>query len=110
MSSKQWLALVAWVFVPAAAFAQEKQTQYAPTDAAAPITAIGYESAFKGYRSPSDEGNTPDKVWRSANEEMGKLGGHAGQMKESPSQPAGASNAVPSTPVQGGAVDHSKHH
>ena len=110
MSSKQWLALAAWVLVPVATIAQEKQTQYAPTNAAAPVTAISYESAFKGYRSPSDEGNTPDKVWRSANEEMGKLGGHAGQMKDSPSQPAGTSNAAPSAPAQGGAVDHSKHH
>jgi hypothetical protein len=110
MSSKQWLALAAWVLVPVAAIAQEKQTQPAPTDATAPVTAISYESAFTGYRTPSDEGNTPDKVWRSANEEMGKLGGHAGQMKDGASQPTGTSSAAPSAPAQGGVVDHSKHH
>lgn len=110
MSSRQWLALAAWVLVPVAAVAQEKQTQVVPTDAAAPVTAITYESAFKGYRSLTDDGNTPDKVWRSANQEMGKLGGHAGQMKDGVGQPAETSGAALPAPAQGGAVDHSKHH
>jgi hypothetical protein len=110
MSSKQWLTVATWVLVPVAAIAQEKQTHYAPTDAKAPVTAIGYESAFKGYRSSSEEGNTPDKVWRAANEEMGKLGGHVGHMKDGAAQPAGTSSAAPSAPSQGGSADHSKHH
>ncbi|RJF98164.1 hypothetical protein [Noviherbaspirillum saxi] len=110
MSSKQWLAIAAWVFVPIAATAQQKQTQYAPTDPNAPVTTIGYESAFKSYRASSDDAETPDKVWRSANDEMGKLGGHVGQMKGSPGTPATPRASGNKAPEQGGNADHSKHH
>jgi hypothetical protein len=110
MSSKQWLAVVAWVVVPMTATAQQKHPQFAPTDANAPITNIGYESAFKGYRASGDEEKTPDKVWRSANEEMGRLGGHAGQMKNSASQPAVTHGADAEVPVQGSTGGHRTHH
>lgn len=118
MSSKQWIALAAWVLVPFAAFAQQKQSQYAPTDANAPVDTVRYESAFKSYRVSGDESPSPGKVWRAANEEMGKLGGHAGQMKSEGATPAAALVAAPATSSapsdapakQGGAVDHSKHH
>lgn len=109
MSSKQWLAAVAWVVVPMTATAQQKQAPFAPTDANA-TTAIGYESAFKGYRASRDEEKTPDKVWRSANEEMGRLGGHAGQMKDRASPPAVTHGADALVPVKGGAADHRTHH
>ena len=116
MSSKQWLALAAWVFMPFAATAQQKQVQLHPADANAPVSAIGYVSAFKTYRASHDESATPDKLWRAANEEMGRLGGHAGHMKESVEQEAtsaGSTNVanVPNAmPNQGGTADHSKHH
>lgn len=76
----------------------------------APVNAAPYESAFKGFRSSGDEQASPDKVWRTANDEMAKLGGHAGHMKSSESQPAASSGAGNASAKQGNAVDHSKHH
>ncbi|KRB88948.1 hypothetical protein [Noviherbaspirillum sp. Root189] len=110
MSSKQWLAVVAWVVVPMTATAQQKQAQFAPTDANAPITSMGYESAFKGYRASGDEEKTPDKVWRSANEEMGRLGGHVGQIKADASQPVVKHGADAEVPMEGTPADHRTHH
>jgi hypothetical protein len=109
MSTKQWLAVAAWALLPMAASAQQEQAKYNPADANAPFNAVPYESAFKGFRSSSDEQSSPDKVWRTANDEMGKLGGHAGHMKSGQSQPA-ASSAEKTSEKQGNAVDHSKHH
>lgn len=110
MSSKQWLAVAAWVCVPVAASAQQQQTPPNPLDANAPTAAVTYESAFKNYRTSTDDSATPDKVWRSANEEMGRIGGHAGHMKDAGSAPAASPNANAPAPKQGGAMDHSKHH
>lgn len=50
-----------------------------------------YSSAFAGYRRFADE---PVASWRAANDEMQRLGGHAGQ--------AGIANAAP--PAASGAV------
>ncbi|MFC7514392.1 hypothetical protein ACFQUU_05190 [Herbaspirillum sp. GCM10030257] len=110
MSSKLWLAVVVWGVVPMTATAQQNQVQFAPTDANAPITVIGYESAFKGYRASRDEEKTPDKVWRFANEEMGRLGGHAGQIKADASQPVVEHGADAEIRKQGTRTDHRTHH
>lgn len=110
MSSKQWLAVAVWVFMPLAATAQQKQSDANPADPAAPATAVAYESAFKTFRSPGDDNQTPDKVWRSANEDMRRLGGHVGHMKGEVPQPVPSSDAGKAAPKQGGATDHSKHH
>lgn len=114
MSPNQWLAFAAWVFVPFAAFAQQKQSQYAPTDANAPVHAVNYASAFKSYRTASNEAQSPDKVWRFANDETGKLGGHAGQMKSAGGMPAAApatsSGTSDAAENQRGAGDHGQHY
>lgn len=108
MSSKQWLAVAAWAFLPLAASAQQKQDPN-PADPSAPVSSIRYESVFKTFRSSQEDGPAPDKAWRSANEEMGRLGGHVGHMKEG-ALPPGAS-PIADTPAQKqGATEHSKHH
>jgi len=108
MSSKQWLAVAAWVFLPLAASAQQKQDPH-PADPGAPASSIQYESAFKTFRSLQEDGPAPDKAWRSANEEMGRLGGHVGHMKEAAPQ-ADSSPAANTPAQQQGATDHSTHH
>jgi hypothetical protein len=112
MPFKQCLAIVALASVPFAAVAQPKQSQYQPTDANAPVSAMGYESAFKNYRASDDEGESPDKVWRPANEEMGKLGGHAGQMKDvaPPAPDSMADRAAPSDNRAAGYEHRGMHH
>jgi len=46
-----------------------------PADPSVPGKALRYESAFEGYRDVQDRELLP---WSDANEEMGRLGGHAG--------------------------------
>ena len=81
MPFKQRLAVAALVCLPVAATAQH-HSKHSPADAAAPVAASAYESAFKNYRASDVGSETPDKVWRRANDDMGQLGGHAGQMKD----------------------------
>jgi hypothetical protein len=110
MLKKQWFALGACAALPFAVLAEQKHPAYNPTDVHAPVIVVPYESAFKGFRTASDDEPSPDKAWRSANDEMGKLGGHAGHMKAEQAQPA-TSSAVKSAPARpDSAVDHSKHH
>jgi hypothetical protein len=80
MSIKKWTAVAACVFAPVAAAHQHSTEHRAPGAAAADGT-TRYLSAFKSYRPSVDENDTPDKVWRSANDEAGKLGGHVGHIR-----------------------------
>lgn len=104
MSLAHWLTAAALASLPFAAATQEKQHQADPTDANATVPASAYESAFKNYHAADDEQEPPDKAWRAANDEVGKLGGHAGHIK-------GESITSPSPkPAQAMPSDHRKHH
>jgi hypothetical protein len=102
MTVKQWLAVGVLASLPFAATAQQAPQQPNPLDANATVPASTYESAFKNYQSTADEQASPDKAWRSANDEMAKLGGHAGHMKDDAPPSSVPARAVP--------MDHSKHH
>jgi hypothetical protein len=99
MSFTHWLAALA--LLPLAVTAQEKQQPLDPWNANAPVPASTYESPFKNYKAAADEPESPEKTWRAANEEMGRLGGHAGQMKV---------EASASAPGQVSPRNHGKHH
>ena len=47
----------------------------APTDPSASVPAAGYKSAFESYRGYREE---PLADWRAVNDEVGRIGGHAG--------------------------------
>jgi hypothetical protein len=64
-----------------AALAQSREK---PSPAPA-LDAPTYQSVFDSYRPWRDETRAD---WRKANEEMGQLGGHAGQLRASPATPA----------------------
>jgi hypothetical protein len=102
MTLKQWLAVGVVASFPFAATAQLAPQQPDPLDANATVPASAYESAFKNYQAAAGEQKSPDKAWRAANDEMAKLGGHVGHMKDE----AAASSA----PAQAAPMDHSKHH
>ena len=71
-------------FAGSAAAQTTARTDPADPKAAAPARA--YESAFKDYRPYAD----PEVArWRQSNEEMGRLGGHVGQVprEASPARP-----------------------
>ncbi|RJG03504.1 hypothetical protein D3878_19465 [Noviherbaspirillum sedimenti] len=67
--------------LPFAAIAQQTPQKPDPLAANAPVPASTYVSAFKNYQAAADEQATPDKAWRAANDEVAKLGGHAGHIK-----------------------------
>jgi hypothetical protein len=65
------------------AVAQQGNSPANPADPQAVVPTANYQSAFQRYRPATDEDNTPDQVWRMANDEMKRLGGHAGHTKDS---------------------------
>ncbi|MES2535577.1 MAG: hypothetical protein V4632_06855 [Pseudomonadota bacterium] len=81
MSFPKWLAMAALASLPFAAAAQAQKQAPDPTDANVTIHAAAYDSAFRKYQPAGEQNETPDKVWRAANDEMQRLGGHAGHMK-----------------------------
>jgi len=111
MSSRKWLALAAWALLPLAATAQEKHSSSTtPGTAAVSGSTLEYRSVFADYRAFHEEKATPDKLWRSANEEMGILGGHAGHMKDAVGATPTVSKQEPAAAAQSGAMNHGKHH
>ncbi len=83
--------------------AQPTPRQSNPADPGAPTGKFRYESAFGNYRAATGE-SQPAKAWRSANDEMGKLGGHAGHMKEA----AGPATTI--APREANDAAHAGHH
>jgi hypothetical protein len=57
-------------------------------DAGAAVPALAYVSAFKTYQAASDERTSPDQVWRTANESVGKSGSHAAHSHANGEKPA----------------------
>lgn len=68
---------------------------------------IGYESAFKDYRSWRDE---PTRPWRDVNDEVRQVGGHAGVLKaaEPGPEPSRAQGDKPAEPQRGHETMHGK--
>ena len=92
-----WTATAVLAVLPLSAAAQKEQTHSLPDDPAAKVPVFVYRSAFLQYRRAADDTVSPDKLWRSANEEMRGLGGHAGHLSDAPgSEPGNAeSKAAP---------------
>ena len=116
MTPKKWLAVSAIALLPFAAAAQNALPQPDPLDPDVSVQASTYQSAFLNYRTIGEETGAPDQAWRSANDEMGRLGGHAGHLKDEPaaSPPSGAVGVAPAenvpAPSRKAPADHSKHH
>lgn len=90
--------------LPLMAAAQDAQSSPAPTAPLVRVPASHYESAFRNYRPYAEPEQTPAAVWRAANDEMARLGGHMGHLQDArPSQAAGDRGAVDKSPA---AVQH----
>ena len=100
--------------MPVLAFAQQKPRSD-PADAAAPVPAMSYDSAFKNY--------IPDREikpagWKEVNEEVSRIGGHAGLTRGATGgagrpavpggKPAGKPSAQPDKPASNGHSGHPK--
>lgn len=77
MSFSHWITVAAVAFLPLAATAQQAQ-QSNPSDANASVAEATYVSAFKSYLTTPEEQETPDQVWRAANEQVAQGDPHAG--------------------------------
>jgi len=98
MSILHTLAALAAATASLAAHAQPKASPVDPADAGAAVPPISYQSAFKNYQPAKDAAETPDKIWRTTNDEMGRLGGHAGHMTGSAqAEPRTAQDHVPAS-------------
>ena len=53
-----------------------------PAEATARIANPIYKSVFEAYQPWQEITETPGQKWRAANDEMGRLGGHAGQLRD----------------------------
>lgn len=66
------------------------------TNATAPVPALRYDSVFssKPASAVANEATqaTPDRGWKQANDEVGRLGGHAGHLRDAVAKdPSGSS-------------------
>lgn len=103
MPIPHWFTVVTLLSLPVAALAQNNSPASAQADPGAPAKQARYESAFANYRPVGNEEKTPDQIWRSANDEVGRLGGHAGHIR-------GSSGNERSEPAQATPDAHGKHH
>lgn len=76
MQHRYWIWLAALAAGNAAA---QSAVHPDPADPAARVPETAYRSAFEGYRNHDLSKQTP---WRAANEDVGRIGGHVGILRE----------------------------
>lgn len=109
MQLAHWVAIATLAALPLAATAQEKSKNPDPADPAAAVRSVPYESAFTGYQAVSEANESPEKLWRTVNDEMGRLGGHVGHTRQTPTAPDSMSKDMPkSEPMPAGHGMHQK--
>lgn len=92
-----------------ASFTAVSHAQSSPPEmnpAAPPLSGAqpAYQSAFDQYRFAPEQKQSPDKVWRAVNDELGGLKGHVDHIKDVPSK----TPAKPSASMSHGG--HGMHH
>ena len=92
--------LLAALGAPFAAHAQQSSPAANPADPAAPVPALVYVSVFQHAPRTADAGQTPDKVWRAANDALIAAPEHGGH-----GAPQAAQQATPQP-----AAAHANHH
>ena len=76
------LAIAALATFPLTGVAAQNNETLDASNPSAEVVVAPYESAFEGYRSWQDIKVSPVLGWRAANDEMARIGGHAGQIKD----------------------------
>jgi hypothetical protein len=82
MPLAHWIAMAVLAMLPPAVAAQGKSKNVDPADSAVAVPPIAYRSAFKGDQPLSDPTESPQQLWRAANDAMSRLGGHAGHVRQ----------------------------
>jgi hypothetical protein len=101
----QTFAVAAAAWLPLYALAQQS-AQADPARAEEAVPPAVYRSAFAAYQSIRDGAATPDKVWSEVNHEAAKIGGHAGQIRET----TVSGQSADESPVSPPADRHGMHH
>jgi hypothetical protein len=120
MKLKLWFATIgALLAMPVSALAQQSSRAPDPADPRAAVPPALYESVFARTSQPKPEQGdvAPDKVWRSANDTVAGVPGHAGH-GAGPAAASGHAHAWHTAPAPAPkekpavqpAADHSKHH
>lgn len=91
-----FIAVIALAVHGPLAAAQPAASHNNPVDPVAPVPALQYESAFKGY---SGFRETPLAPWRDVNEEVARVGGHLGILR---GQRGGTERAAPNPSMKKG--------
>jgi hypothetical protein len=98
-SMKPYIVFAALVALAPQALAQTRSTPPHPSDPAAKVPAVKYESAFAGYMLFLEEKLSP---WREANDGVGKVRGHVGIFGGAGhAGHGGTEKAAPSKPATG---------
>jgi hypothetical protein len=96
MSLSNWMAVAIVAGLPLVAAAQDKTKKTDPANPDEAVPTAVYESAFKNYQPMKESSESPDKIWRAANDEVGRIGGHVGSIKEETSPQESPALATPS--------------
>lgn len=96
MKHAPWLLLAALAAGTASA---QSGARPDPADPNARVPETAYRSAFDGYRNHELSKQIP---WREANEEVGRLGGHVGILREQAAQQKDASQKQGDQGMPGG--------
>lgn len=77
--------------------AQDKDKPADPSNPSETVPGSVYQSAFSSYQAASESTQASDKIWRAANDEMARLGGHAGQTSDAA---LGMEQKMPGMPME----------
>lgn len=116
MLHRFWLGFITIAATPFALAALEEVPEADPSSLTAPVPSFQYKSAIESYLPIVEDDVAPDKRWRAANEEVARIGGHAGYMKaEGASSHASHQHAPPAaqpaaTETSHESGHHGKHH
>jgi hypothetical protein len=102
MSFARCMAFAMLAAAPFAAVAQDNSPPRTPADPSDPAVAAAppaYESVFRDYLKAAEQDELPATAWREANDNAGRLGGHAGQAKASAETAIFVTPATPATPA-----------
>lgn len=105
MSYLHHFIIGAAMLLPAFASGENARLARDPSNPADKGSIPGYQSAFDAYQPLQESTDAPETHWRTLNEEVARVGGHAGVLKDAaPSRAASSARTAPA-PEQ-----HQMHH
>lgn len=109
MSYLHQFIIGAAMLLPAFASAENARLARDPSDPADKGSIPAYQSAFAAYQPLQESSDVPETHWRALNEEVARVGGHAGVLKD-PAPSRAAASATTAAPASGQHQMHHEHH